>query len=488
MATDRAGSQAPVLRSLASFVILIAFGALPGAMPEAAETPLALLVVASCALLPARFAAAVLWGTAQPMALDQPILVSAGPVDLRLFDTVSLVLAARVFAPLLLARLVPVSVPAGRRGRGVPWMAWFGIAYHVSVALVLVVNVLNPVAPTVPDQVVAYGKYLSGVIGALVILASLQRGLSPRQDALLLMIAAALLQSIWAILWPGREVIETMPLRVDPHAAGMLAGMLVSIAVVLAIRAPLGGRLWWAAAVLGMFGVVFRAERAPLVGLAGLVLGFVPDVLRSRRFVVAIVVVIGVVGAGYWATLERFEEFEVRSDRLVVSGSAEERAGVMTLAWKGFLDRPIVGWGYQSLYRVSGHLIAEHGARDRSVRRLAKVTEPHSGLLEVIYNGGALAGVPFAGLLVAWMLARRSLMDTVVRGSALPVAAAAWWLGPYLGAWLLFGQLLPGSPTTVTFWLAGGLVVLLMRDAQHAVSEARPGAAASPVPLRRVGR
>jgi len=216
---------------------------------------------------------------------------------------------------------------------------------------------------------------------------------------------------------------------------------------------------WFLLVVLAADGLVlFLTEtRGDILGIvAGVILLLIlfaiePPRIKGfseRRLYVIILGVLVVLGAFFWITrsnslwgkvpgLGRFQEISLQGESLV------PRLIALEAAWKGFKEKPFLGWGWDNFNIVFNKFY------DPRVLQVSyqetRFDKPHNFVLEYLVVGGALLALAYLCVFAAFFLQARRIFDRLL-GNVFIAAAGAYivrnififeTLGPLL-MWGLF--------------------------------------------------
>ena len=283
----------------------------------------------------------------------------------------------------------------------------------------------------------------------------------------------------WLPWWGGRDPAKRMIGTFYWHnqfAAYVLGAALVAIVLVALLPASRARLLAAVCAPFCVAGVVFSTSRACLALLAaGLTFLLARGVHRRDWMSVRRVVLVSVGsaalavlmsstlvfpgngGSPFGATARRASE-----EGLVSNGAY--RFGFWEAAWGAWLDRPVLGAGFESFAQTSAHHMDPGAVRSPSA---------HNGVLQALAEGGLVHGLVVIAILAALLWAATARLRDLWssgRSETSPVAAAAA-LG--LGALLLHA-------VTDFDWFFPSLLALTAALAAVAVRPRPPrGAAAS---------
>ncbi len=195
----------------------------------------------------------------------------------------------------------------------------------------------------------------------------------------------------------------------------------------LFIRGSIG-----ALTLLSVVALFFTETRGDLLGLGAalftlfIIFTFRPPenvgLFSSRRLYFGVILLFLVFGSFFWLTrqnsfwehvpgLGRFKDIS-----LSLSESNPDllpRLAAIKAAWKGFLDRPITGWGWDNFNVVYNKYYDPHTLEINYQE--TKFDKPHNFILEDLVSGGApllLARIALFGLFIFEALKRKSLFGS----------------------------------------------------------------------------
>jgi len=139
--------------------------------------------------------------------------------------------------------------------------------------------------------------------------------------------------------------------------------------------------------------LVFFAARPPRTG----------GILGGRKFYMVIVMVIVVVCSTFWFTrtspfwgnvpgLRRFQDVSIS----LGSAELQPRIIALRLAWRGFLDRPFLGWGPEN-FNIVFDKYYDPKTLEANYNE-TRFDKPHNFLMEFLVTGGILLFLSFAAL------------------------------------------------------------------------------------------
>lgn len=196
-------------------------------------------------------------------------------------------------------------------------------------------------------------------------------------------------------------------------------------------------RIWYIVATLvDVFAFVFAQSRGAVVGVvAGLsTFAFFYAIFGTNKRVRTIGLgLLGVLVVGY-GILFQFRHTDVvqhsalnRIANIMTSGGIETRFVAWRIAWNGFLQKPVFGWGLDNF-----HLLFNQQYNPQSLQFGISETwfdRAHNTVLDVLSMTGAVGAVTYAGLFIAifwsvWRGWKRGVVTTEIAGVlvALPVA------------------------------------------------------------------
>ncbi len=187
-------------------------------------------------------------------------------------------------------------------------------------------------------------------------------------------VAATALVAQWRLDTPG----ASFPL--GHH--NLLAAWLVTLLPVAVLPWRQGGGARWVAAAAGVLGAAALLATRSLGGLAGLGTVAAGALWRRHKGLAALALAAALAAGG------------TRIVDAVRGGDASigARRAYLEAGWRGFLERPILGWGPGSArWTIARHLVPEPGLNPPG----EVVADPHSWPLVLAYETGA------AGLLLA---------------------------------------------------------------------------------------
>lgn len=144
--------------------------------------------------------------------------------------------------------------------------------------------------------------------------------------------------------------------------------------------------------------IIFIAQtRGVFLGLiAGIFLGLGTWLWSKKRFsVLLFLAVILLVGSGFWKNLpvlNRFSKVELQS--------ALPRLSAWGAAWRGFQERPILGWGWENFNKAANKYYEPKLWRVRGGDLF--FSKPHNLLIEYLISGGVLLLMVFLALVAAY--------------------------------------------------------------------------------------
>lgn len=149
---------------------------------------------------------------------------------------------------------------------------------------------------------------------------------------------------------------------------------------------------WGAAALIGA-AILDTGSRGGLLslsaGLLALTLGGRGIGIRLRNAFMALVGIVALT----WAALQ--SPLMQRRLQLAQGGNLAGREEIFPLAWKMFMEKPIVGWGAENNYELALRISdGVHSSRDT-----------HNVVLELLTSTGVLGGIPFLAAMAICALA-----------------------------------------------------------------------------------
>ncbi|MBU6500375.1 MAG: O-antigen ligase family protein [Patescibacteria group bacterium] len=172
---------------------------------------------------------------------------------------------------------------------------------------------------------------------------------------------------------------------------------------------------------------------------------------RSLYGIVLVLIIVG--GAGFWFTrsnsfwsripgLNRFKDVSVS----LSSEELQPRLSAIRAAWKGFLDKPVLGWGWENFNIVFNKYYDPHSLELNYQE--TRFDKPHNFLMELLNAGGIALTLAFLGLVVAfiWEAWRsRNIFGQIAVATFVAYAVQNLFLfdtlGPALMLYMLFGLL-----------------------------------------------
>lgn len=187
----------------------------------------------------------------------------------------------------------------------------------------------------------------------------------------------------------GSNVLRLSTFGQNPNALGRHLALgiiaLVGIAYGRNKRAFRPTVVVWPLVVLILMALASTGARGGILALGTGLLVFAIGGKTSAQRVRNVLVVMLAIGFCVWVSL-RSETMERRFVRTIDEGSMAQRENLYPIAWRMFLDKPLLGWGPTINMWELGSRVSEH---DHPFR------DTHDLLLELLTVAGAIGSTPF---------------------------------------------------------------------------------------------
>jgi O-antigen ligase/tetratricopeptide (TPR) repeat protein len=221
--------------------------------------------------------------------------------------------------------------------------------------------------------------------------------------------------------------------------------------------------LLWSTVLAGIVGVFITATRGDILGMFGgisalvVLFAFRPPILSvrlfsKRSFYGLLIAILVIVAGGVWftrtnAVWDRVPGID-RLKNLTLSGSNSDiapRLMALDASWKGFVERPFTGWGFENFNVVFNKYydpkVLEYGYAE------SDFDKPHDIVMEQLDAGGILLLLAYLAILVALVYEAWKLKDRLLGQVMLAVVIAYFirslvifdTIGPVLMLYLLAG-------------------------------------------------
>jgi O-antigen ligase len=365
------------------------------------------------------------------------VLLHIGSIDIRLYDLVLL---------LLLARLSIERCRPARRLETPHLLTGFWIGINTISLLAASSHFQHSV---VPEQVVAYGRFLTATILIFLLPFTLD---SARKLHIYwrFLVAFLLLQSAFAVIvvLSGGQVLRAHGLS-GPADLGIAS----TVGLVSLLAYP---NLWSARSrnlAIPVFAaaIVLSISKAAYFAVAASLMAMV--VSHQKRLVPVLLIGLAVF-AGIWTTPVRATLENTLNAYESHDGSMSERYAFCLAALRIGMDSPLVGHGWAS-YRFYSATV--HSMYPRELARVDSITQTHSGYASFLFETGLLGLISFLGMLIASLQSARRLEN-----AASPISRQfGLMFVPILCGyvvWFAFNEILPGSVANLLFWVLLGCV------------------------------
>jgi O-antigen ligase len=297
-------------------------------------------------------------------------------------------------AVFLLTTLLQPRLCYGRR----PAALWWFVAYLAAVVVSFVLNgerysvaVFASLLQGPPGQVITRTQLILIFWTGF----NLMRVPKVGRDALFTLIAACALLAGLQLVFSGVLTAPTSAMRkvsilgqnANRTSQILAAGLLATIGLAYGGTRKLIRPRWLAWPVAGMLAlaIVQGGSRAGILALgAGLLAMAASAPTLATQVRNAVVVILAVAGFTWLAV--RSPTVSARFER-AAAGDYAGREEIYPVAWRMYLDRPVIGWGpVANKYELASRLFR----RDRYMQR-----DTHNIVLEVLTATGLLGGIPF---------------------------------------------------------------------------------------------